>query len=254
MLRGIVDELVSERLWHTLRVLYLYCTFLSISLCLFERTDFVPVSAIDSLKANSNKQQTTKTTPVSVAQFMDPPERLQSSTSADSTQVLERIQKETQRVRRRLTNETGSTEGTNKHNQQQQQQQSPYRTSTPAQETAIEVTATGQIHTTRSPNNNRNNRHLRPTIDLVDQGPSTRFIDPVPPKTMSAHLKNEHEAFKQRYVQKSLCILPESMPLDWQQFRFVSHFFVLVVSRTTASSKRSLAPAVATRSPWKRLS
>ena len=128
-----------------------------------------------------------------------PTTTLSPNTSADSQQVLQRIQQETQRVRRRLTNESGGLDERNSTPQKTptKKQSSHYRQaitgSISPEDSSIEVTASGYIHTS-SPQQQSGPHYV------IDKAPSKRFNDPVPSKIMSSHLKSEHEAFKARCV------------------------------------------------------
>lgn len=111
--------------------------------------------------------------------------------STDSAEALKyRIQKETQRVRRRLTNdsepfqETAVTT-TNNHNNSNSRQPKPPPLQQP------QPPRTVQYH-------NNNNNTAADSVPYIVENTSTHIDDPVPVTNMSAHLKNEHEAFKQR--------------------------------------------------------
>jgi len=109
----------------------------------------------------------------------------QSVGGLSSDQTLKRIQEETQRLRRRLTEEDlslpdrGSMTSPPKQGRPEGVENAP----------SIELSTSGrpfeQIGT--------------PTSGYADESSSSHtFKDPVPPSATSAHLRSEHEAFKQR--------------------------------------------------------
>jgi hypothetical protein len=97
--------------------------------------------------------------------------------SKDSQEVLKRIQKETQRVKRRLAEDSGP---------KQRQEQCNNN-----QHPSFEVTAPHGTVQEVSPNHRE---------FLIEASTGSYFEDPVPANQMSNHLKNEHEAFKARCV------------------------------------------------------
>ena len=133
----------------------------------------------------------------------------ESGTTSDSSEVLKRIQKETQRLRRRISNDKSAySEDSNTNNlslyddeqsQLDEEYHHPDQTSNgKGQEKSesfdhpsIEVTGSGTI-------NPPPKLHY-----IVDNSTGSVFEDPVPRSNMSSHLKDEHEAFKQRCVEES---------------------------------------------------
>lgn len=115
----------------------------------------------------------------------------QESTAARSSEeVLKRIQQETQRVRRRLTNDSGddSIENGNRRHKKEEQYLEEQGVNA-----SIEISRSGvPIETTPESYDNS-------TIPYIVEGSESHtFEDPVPARNMSSHLKSEHEAFKQR--------------------------------------------------------
>lgn len=130
----------------------------------------------------------------------------QQTTGKSSEEVLRRIQQETQRVRRRLTND--STDDHESLDNGNNNKNSIYR-ETEAQTTkhpSIEISPSGTPFEGVSTPNSVSNRHSNksngkdfPSIPFVVEGSESHtFDDPVPARNMSTHLKNEHETFKQR--------------------------------------------------------
>jgi hypothetical protein len=95
-----------------------------------------------------------------------------------SQEVLIRIQKETQRVKRRLAEDSGP----------KQRQEEQYKNN---QHPSFEVTSPNGVVQEVSPN------HQELPIEAST---GEFFEDPVPANQMSNHLKTEHEAFKARCV------------------------------------------------------
>jgi hypothetical protein len=119
----------------------------------------------------------------------------EQSTSAEAT--LKRIQKETERVRKRLTYEAAIDEA---HEGQEQYQTNP---STSTDYTSIEVAESGAVSTTTRHNTSPDTAASPPSSSrafVIEASEGVFFEDPVPARNMSSHLKIEHEAFKARYV------------------------------------------------------
>jgi hypothetical protein len=119
----------------------------------------------------------------------------EQSTSAEAT--LKRIQKETERVRKRLTYEAAIDEA---HKGQEQYQTNPC---TSTDYPSIEVAESGAVSTTTRHNTSPDTAGSPPSSSRafnIEASEGVFFEDPVPARNMSSHLKIEHEAFKARYV------------------------------------------------------
>jgi phosphatidylinositol 4-kinase len=104
--------------------------------------------------------------------------------SGSSAATLERIQNETQRVKRRLASDS------ERKQQEQQEQHYVYNLH------SIEVSAPNRVHdkTVESPQE----------ALIIEPSTGSYFEDPVPANHMSSHLKSEHEAFKSRLIDEVL--------------------------------------------------
>jgi len=100
-----------------------------------------------------------------------------------SDQTLKRIQEETQRVRRRLTEEDLVPErGT---------------MTSPSRQAAVDDVPSVEVSSCGSPFEQAGNATPTSTY-IIENSESLTFKDPVPARNRSAHLRTEHEAFKQR--------------------------------------------------------
>ena len=104
-----------------------------------------------------------------------------------SADTLKRIQKETQRVKRRLTNDSDRTPPQQQQNNHHHQNHHP-----------VQVSAPHRIHQHRQ-------QEKAPEL-ILEPSTGSYFEDPVPANQMSNHLKNEHEAFKARYVEQLMSL------------------------------------------------
>lgn len=120
----------------------------------------------------------------------------QDRPASSSDGALKRIQEETQRVRRRLTNDSGddSIENGTYRRRQKQEQNHEGKVEKPS----IEVSRSG---VPIEPANTGRSQASGSSVPYVIEGSESHtFEDPVPVQNMSTHLKNEHESFKQRCV------------------------------------------------------
>jgi hypothetical protein len=101
--------------------------------------------------------------------------------SGSSAATLERIQNETQRVKRRLASDS------ERKQQQQQEQHYVYNLH------SIEVSAPNRVHDVHDKAVESPQEAL-----VIEASTGSYFEDPVPANHMSSHLKSEHEAFKAR--------------------------------------------------------
>ena len=104
-----------------------------------------------------------------------------------SSEALERIQRETQRVK----NKRRTIDSDRKKPEQHRQRQHQPNYHNPS----VEVSAPNHVHTPP--------RHAEHPLN-IEPSTGSYFEDPVPARNMSNHLKSEHEAFKARCVTGSL--------------------------------------------------
>ena len=107
----------------------------------------------------------------------------QYSGKSSSDQTLKRIQEETQRLRRRLTEEDLVPERGNM--------------TSPSKQAAVENAPSIEVSSCGTPFEQAGNSTPASTY-IVENSESLTFKDPVPARNRSAHLRTEHEAFKQR--------------------------------------------------------
>ena len=139
----------------------------------------------------------------------------QEKTGNSSEEVLRRIQQETQRVRRRLTNESTDEResldyGSKNSGHREGEASSPTRNAQATKHQSIEISPSGtpfegvatpnSVSTSTRNSDNRSNANGKGnSVPFVVEGSESHtFEDPVPARNMSTHLKNEHETFKQR--------------------------------------------------------
>lgn len=144
----------------------------------------------------------------------------QSNAGNSSEEVLRRIQQETQRVRRRLTNDSTddheSLDNGNRHNKHREAKPAIHNAQV-SKPPSIEISQSGTpFEGVPTPSSitvsNRNGTYNNGNIDdkdasvpfVVEGSESHTFQDPVPARNMSTHLKNEHETFKQKLVEEVL--------------------------------------------------
>lgn len=118
-----------------------------------------------------------------------------SKTASSPDEVLKRIKQETQRVRRRLTNDSEEAEKSLVESprlsqlERENQLQAEAYPSVEVSESGVPVPVDLETANTRSSNS---------APFVIENSESNAFEDPVPERNMSSHLKSEHEAFKQR--------------------------------------------------------
>lgn len=117
-----------------------------------------------------------------------------SNTASSPDEVLKRIQQETQRVRRRLTNDSEDlTESLESQRKSQREGEDRLRAEAYP---SIEVSKAGVPVPVELEAANTASSYSAPFV--IENSESQTFEDPVPVRNMSSHLLNEHEAFKQR--------------------------------------------------------
>lgn len=140
----------------------------------------------------------------------------QHNTGNSSEEVLRRIQQETQRVRRRLTNDSSDDHesldnGNGNKNHVHREAKPKPRNAQATKHPSIEISSSGtpfetvatpsSVSNRNSSNNKKSNANGKDNASVpfvVEGSESHTFEDPVPSRNMSTHLKNEHETFKQR--------------------------------------------------------